>query len=447
MDSKNIMESQGSKLLIKGGRVLVNRKWEKVDLYIEQGLIKKIGKDLEAGPKVQVFDGRGKWISPGFVDVHVHLREPGFEHKETIETGTMAAAKGGYTTIFPMANIRPCPDTEEKMKAYMDLIKKKARVNVIPYSPITSGEQGATLVDMEAMIKLGVSHFSDDGVGVSDDNVMRAAMEQCSKLNKAENSLELSRKKPMIVAHTEDMKYREKGAALHQGEYTKKLGIKGIPSICETSQLQRDLKLALETKAPYHVCHLSAKESVAALKRAKEQGGDVSGEVTPHHLLLEDVQVKDTNWKMNPPLRSREDRLALIDGLKEGVIDFIATDHAPHTEEEKALDIEHAPFGIVGLETAFALLYTELVRKQEIFSVEELVALMSEKPAARFGLADRGVIKVGNQADLVILDLDKQWIINKEQFLSKGKNTPFEGMTVFGEVVATFVGGVKVYEE
>ena len=419
--------------LLKNVHVLENNRQVRKEILFDETGILKIAEQIDA-PEAEVIDGKEMTALPGLIDVHVHLREPGFAYKETIDTGTMAAAAGGFTTIMAMPNVQPYPDSTEVMEAYLQKIEADAHVHVIPYATITKAESGKEVVDMAALAKRGVRAFSDDGVGVQSGDVMEEAMKQSHALG------------TMIVAHTEDMSYRKPGAYMHEGTESKARGVVGIPSECEWKQLERDLKLVEKTGAHYHCCHVSARESVQLLREYRSRGCDVSGEVTAHHLLLCDRDVVDANWKMNPPLRGEADRKALIRGLQEGALSLIANDHAPHSEEEKKRPLESAPFGIVSLETAFPLLYTKLVLTG-IVSLKQLVNWMSTAPAERFGLARRGRLEEGYASDFTLVDLNEEYIINRNHFLSKGRNTPFHGWRVKGKIKATYVDGTCVYEE
>lgn len=419
--------------LLKNVHVLENNRLVRKEILFDETGILKIAEQIDA-PEAEVIDGKEMTALPGLIDVHVHLREPGFAYKETIDTGTMAAAAGGFTTIMAMPNVQPYPDSPEVMEAYLQKIEADAHVHVIPYATITKAESGKEVVDMAALAKMGIRAFSDDGVGVQSGDVMEEAMKQSHALG------------TMIVAHTEDMSYRKPGAYMHEGTESKARGVVGIPSECEWKQLERDLKLVEKTGAHYHCCHVSAKESVQLLREYRSRGCDVSGEVTAHHLLLCDRDVVDANWKMNPPLRGEADRKALIRGLQEGALSLIANDHAPHSEEEKKRPLESAPFGIVSLETAFPLLYTKLVLTG-IVSLKQLVNWMSTAPAERFGLARRGRLEEGYASDFTLVDLNEEYIINRNHFLSKGRNTPFHGWRVKGKIKATYVDGTCVYEE
>lgn len=421
--------------LIKNANILLqDNTYQKMDVAYDETGIKDIKEHLDMDAE-EVMDANGLVLLPGLIDVHVHLREPGNEHKETIKTGTMAAAHGGFTTVMAMPNVIPYPDNVDTMKAYLHKIEEDAVVHVIPYGCITKGEKSKELSDIPGLSKLGIHAFSDDGVGVATKDMMKAAMEVCKKEN------------VMIVAHTEDMDYRKPGACMHEGIRNKELGYIGIPSACEYAQMLRDLKLAQETGVKYHVCHMSAKESVQYLKEYKEKGVDCSGEVTVHHLLLNEMDVENPNHKMNPPLRGKDDQEALIQGLLDGTIDMIANDHAPHSEEEKNKGMVEAPFGIVSIETAFPLLYTRFVKENKRFTMQQLVHFMSEAPAKRFGFDKKGKLAPGYDADMILVDIDHKQKIEKEKFLSKGKNTPFDGWEVYGNIVTTIVNGTIVYKE
>ncbi|MFC0237683.1 dihydroorotase [Fictibacillus phosphorivorans] len=415
--------------ILDGNNNLIHR-----DILIVKNRIQKVEKDI-AIEDHEVLDVEGKLITPGFVDLHVHLREPGGEHKETIATGTKAAVKGGYTTLAAMPNTRPVPDSRETLELVQSKIKDTASCRVLPYASITTRQIGSELTDFETLLAGGAFAFTDDGVGVQSAGMMLSAMK------------EAKRHGAVIVAHCEDNTLLPKGGAFHEGEFTKKESLPGIPSVSESVHIARDVLLAEAADARYHVCHVSTKESVRVIRDAKRAGIKVTAEVTPHHLILSDKDIKanDTHYKMNPPLRSEADREALIEGLKDGTLDFIATDHAPHSEEEKAQNVELAPFGIVGLETAFPLLYTELVVKKNCFTLQELVDKMTKKPSESFNLS-YGRLEEGSLADLTIIDLEKEETINANDFVSKGKNTPFDGWSCKGWPVATIFSGKLVYQ-
>lgn len=422
------------KTLITNGKILLpSDRTEHCDILIENGRIVQMGEKIEVSAD-KVIDAEGNMVFPGFVDVHVHLREPGGEEKETILTGTKAAARGGFTLVCTMPNTNPVPDNEETVQELFAKIEEKATVRVLPYASITKGLQGEELTDMDTLSRMGVFAFTDDGVGVQRTDQMLEAMKRAAKNNKS------------IVAHCEDNTVVG-GGVVHDGEVKERLQLPGIPSISESVQIARDVLLAESAGCHYHVCHVSTKESVRVIRDAKRAGIRVTAEVTPHHLLLneEDIPNDDANYKMNPPLRSKEDQEALLEGLLDGTIDFIATDHAPHTEREKEKGMLKAPFGIVGLETAFPLLYTCFVKKN-IFSLNQLVNWLTAKPCEVFRLP-YGKLTIGEKADLTIIDLEKEWVIEKEKFLSKGKNTPFDRWNVSGSVMLTMVDGEVVYKQ
>lgn len=418
--------------LIKNARTIKGSS-EKIDLRINDGKIAEIGENLE-GLGEEEFDATGLTLAPGFLDLHIHLREPGGEHKETIETGTLAAAKGGFTTVAAMPNTKPVPDNAEQMSWLVNECKKRGSVKVLPYAAITKNQEGKELVDFAALKEAGAFAFTDDGVGIQTAGMMYEAMKKAAEENMA------------IVAHCEDNSLIY-GGAIHEGEYSKQSGIPGIPSICESVHIARDVLLAEAAGCHYHVCHISTKESVRAVRDAKRAGIRVTAEVSPHHLLLSDQDIagEDTNFKMNPPLRGADDRKALIEGLLDGTIDFIATDHAPHSAEEKAKGMKLAPFGIVGLETAFPLLYTHFVEKG-ICSLEQLVDWLTSIPAKTFGL-NSGTLEIGQDADITLVDLNREKEITPENFASKGKNTPFSGWSCKGWPAATFVNGELIWSE
>ena len=406
---------------------------EKTSVVIQDGKIAKIGEHVTA-ENGQVIDGKGMLLSAGFIDVHVHLREPGGEHKETIETGTKAAAKGGYTTICAMPNTRPVPDTAENFYHVLGLVEKSAIVRVLPYVSITIRQAGKERTDIEALKNLGAFALTDDGVGVQAAGTMLEAMEEAAKFNIP------------VVAHCEDNTLIY-GGVMHKGKRNVELGLKGIPSVSESVHIARDILLAEAAGAHYHVCHVSTKESVRVIRDAKKAGVHVTAEVSPHHLLLceDDIPSNDAIWKMNPPLRGKDDMLALREGLLDGTLDFVATDHAPHSDEEKANGFENAPFGIVGLETAFPLLYTHFVKNGE-WTLKQLLDYLTNKPADVFGFGF-GKLEVGAPADLVLIDLEKEQAIDKEAFLSKGKNTPFNGIVCQGWPQVTIYNGEIVWQE
>ena len=372
------------------------------------------------------------YCMPGFTDVHVHLREPGFSYKETIRTGTLAAARGGYAAVCPMPNLDPVPDSVESLRVQLDIIARDARIAVRPYGAISAGEKGERLSDMAGMAPF-VCAFSDDGRGVQDAGLMREAMQAAKSLGR------------IVAAHCE-VNELLRGGCVHDGAYARAHGLPGICSESEWRQIERDLRLAAETGCKYHVCHVSTKESVQLLRDAKKSHVDASCETGPHYLLLTDADLRDEGrFKMNPPLRDAADRDALLEGIADGTIDMIATDHAPHSAEEKSKGLRGSAMGIVGLETAFPLLYTHLVKRQKLIPLEKLVSLMSEAPARRFGLPGNELAS-GADANLALWDLGDEYAIDPDDFLSMGRATPFEGWKVFGRCVETLYRGESVYK-
>ncbi|MBE7023353.1 MAG: dihydroorotase [Ruminococcaceae bacterium] len=409
--------------ILKNATVYVNKEFTKKDVFIVDGTV-----TFEHSPlffDFQVIPCDGKYIFPGFADVHVHLREPGFSYKENIETGTKAAAHGGYTTVCSMPNLKPAPDSMENLTVQLDAIGKSAVINVIPFGTITKGSQGDVLSDMEDMAK-DVAGFSDDGRGVQNREMMLAAMKKAKALGK------------IISAHCEDNSLL-RGGYIHDGEYAKEHGHKGICSESEWGQIKRDLELVKESGCAYHVCHISTKESVALIRQAKKDGLDVTCETGPHYLVFSDKDLQeDGRFKMNPPIRSEEDRLALIEGIKDGTIDMIATDHAPHSFEEKSKGLKNSLMGVVGIETSFPVLYTNLV-KTNIITLEKLIELLHINPCKRFGIDCE--LAEGKSANLTVFDLESAYKIDSNSFLSMGKSTPFEGDEVFGECLLTVANG------
>lgn len=417
-------------ILCKGATCFLDSKLQKADILIENGNIVSVGDALDVSG-CEVFDCSGKYIFPGFVDVHVHFREPGFSYKETIRTGSMAAAHGGYTAVCTMPNLLPAPDSLEHLQQQLDLIDRDAVIRVYPYGTITKGEKGEELSDMEALADRVIA-FSDDGRGVQRDEIMEKAMVRAKRLDK------------IIAAHCE-VNELLRGGYIHDGRYASLHGHKGICAESEWRQIERDIALCKKTDARYHVCHISTKESVALIRKAKADGVDITCETAPHYLVLDDMQLEeDGRFKMNPPVRSKQDGFVLIEGLLDGTIDMIATDHAPHSAQEKAKGLAGSLMGVTGLETAFPILYTELVMKR-VLPLEKLIPLMSTAPARRFGLTSG--IKAGNPADLCVYDLNTSYTINPDAFLSKGKATPFAGRTVYGKCVMTLCGGKIAYKE
>ena len=399
--------------------------------YFQDGVFHSGDFSLNLSPTVSSFSHSGGIVSnfnncfvfPAFCDVHVHLREPGFSYKETVISGTKAAARGGYTAVFSMPNLNPVPDSVENMKIQKSLIENGAVINVYPYASITVGQKGETLSDFEGLNSL-CAGFSDDGKGVQSEELMREAMIKAKALDK------------IIVAHCEDNSLLN-GGYIHDGEYARLHGHKGICSESEWKPIERDLKLAKEIGCKYHVCHISCKESVELIRKAKADGVDVTCETAPHYLVMNDMMLEENGrFKMNPPIRSEEDRLALIEGLRDGTIDMIATDHAPHSAEEKGKGLEKSLMGVVGLETAFSVLYTKLV-KTGIITLEKLIEVMSLNPRHRFGL--------GETNDICVFDLNKEYNVDPNEFMSQGKATPFEGERLFGVCKLTVMDGNIVY--
>ncbi len=416
--------------IIKDAKVYIDGKFVQQDIYIADGKL-----FLEYTPTVSnsatVISFKDKYIFPGFIDVHVHLREPGFLYKETIATGTAAAAHGGYTAVCSMPNLNPSPYSVENLKLQLDAISRDALITVVPFGTITEKGMGEKLSDMEGMAN-DVAGFSDDGKGVQSEEIMLAAMKQAKSLNK------------IISAHCEDNSLLH-GGYIHDGEYAKEHGHRGICSESEWGQIKRDIELVKKSGCAYHVCHISTKESVEMIRQAKSEGLNVTCETGPHYLVLSDKDLQeDGRFKMNPPLRSEADRLALIEGICDGTIDMIATDHAPHSAEEKAQGLEKSLMGIVGIETAFPILYTKLV-KTNIISLEKLVSLLNDNPRKRFNIGSE--IKSGEYADFTVFDLNEAYTINPKDFLSKGKSTPFTGEKVFGKCLLTVHRGKVVWQD
>lgn len=398
---------------------------QKLSVLVEDGRIVSLSPNTPPVSGARVIELKNGTLFPGFVDVHVHLREPGFSYKETIAAGTRAAARGGFTAVCPMPNLKPVPDSPANLRPQLDLIRRDAVVHVHPYGAITVGEKGETLADLEGLASQVVA-FSDDGKGVQDPAKMKEAMHRAKALGK------------LIVAHCEDESLVG-GGYIHDGAYAKAHGHRGNPSASEWKQVERDLKLVEETGCAYHVCHVSTKESVELIRQAKARGLDVTCETAPHYLVFNDTMLQEEGrFKMNPPIRSEADRQALLAGIQDGTVDMIATDHAPHAPEEKAGGLEKSLNGIVGLETAFPVLYTHLVRPG-ILSLETLIDLMHTNPARRFGIG--APLEEGAPADLTVFDLDAQYTIRPEDFLSQGKSSPFAGERVFGKCLLTLSDG------
>ena len=419
-------------LLLTGGAVFLNGSFQNMDLAIDQGRIVSVSPSL---PKegFSVIELHNRLIVPGFVDVHVHLREPGFSYKETIYSGTSAAAAGGYTAVCAMPNLKPVPDSLENLRVQLDLIRKNAKVHVYPYGAITCGEKGEALADLAAMAPY-VTGFSDDGRGVQSEEMLRAAMTLAKTLDKP------------IVAHSEDESLLTKGWAVHDGDFARRNNLPGNAPASEWKQVERDIRLVRETGCRYHVCHISTKESVALIRAAKAEGLPVTCETGPHYLVMCDEDLQDEGrFKMNPPIRSAEDRDALVAGLLDGTVDCIATDHAPHSAEEKSKGLQGSLNGIVGLETAFPILYTNLV-ETGIVPLETVLNALCVNPRRIFGLPG-GSIREGAPADLTVLDLNRPHVINSQTFRSLGRATPFDGWGVSAAVAMTICGGEIAYAD
>lgn len=417
-------------LLLTGGAVFLNGSFQNMDLAIDQGRIVSVSPSQE---NTSVIELHNCLIVPGFVDVHVHLREPGFSYKETIHSGTAAAAAGGYTAVCAMPNLKPVPDSVDTLGLQLDLIRRNANIRVYPYGAITCGEQGQALADLKGMAPDAIG-FSDDGRGVQSEDMMREAMLLAKSLGKP------------IVAHSEDESLLAKGWAIHDGDYARRNGFIGNDPASEWKQVERDIQLVRETGCQYHVCHISTKETVELIRAAKAEGLPVTCETGPHYLVMCDEDLWDEGrFKMNPPIRSVEDRDALIQGLLDGTIDCIATDHAPHSAEEKSKGLAGSLNGIVGLETAFPILYTNLVQPG-IVPLETILNAMCVNPRKIFGLPG-GSLEVGQIADLTVLDLERPHIIDSSTFRSLGRATPFDGWGVSAAVAMTICGGEIVYAD
>ena len=428
-----------SKILIKGGRVIdpATNMDEINDVLIMDEKVIKIDKDInmdDNNADCMVIDAKGSFVMPGFIDLHVHLRDPGFTYKETIETGAKAAARGGVTTICPMPNTKPSTDNPQIVKEIVERSKNEACVNVLPVGAVTVGQIGSEVTDIKGMVENGICAISEDGKSVMDSNVYRQAMKVAKECNIP------------VMAHCEDINLVA-GGVMNLDENAEKLGLKGISNAVEDIITARDILLAKETGVTLHLCHCSTKDSVRMIKEAKEDGLPVTGEVCPHHFILstEDIPCDDANYKMNPPLRKKEDVLALKEGLRDGIMDVISTDHAPHSAEEKSRGFEKAPFGIVGLETSASLTYTELVLGGYLTPMQ-MAEKMSYNPAKVLGI-DKGTLKEGSIADVVVFNPSIEYVINPDDFASMGKNTPFTGKKVTGKVVCTICGGKVVYKD
>ena len=417
-------------ILIKNALLSPSGKEGTADILISGGKIVEIAPHIDSPQDCCEVRADGLTVIPGLVDVHVHLREPGFSYKETIATGTAAAAAGGFTTVCPMPNLNPAPDSPENLECQLEIIRKDAKIETIPYATITRSRLGAEPVDYAALSPF-VAGFSDDGSGVQDEETMRKAMEGIAKTGK------------ILAAHCEVNSLLRKGY-IHDGEYARAHGHRGICSESEWQEIERDIRLSEETGCRLHICHISTAESVDLIRRAKERGVKVTCETGPHYLAFcdEDMQ-EDGRFKMNPPLRSRSDLEALRAGAADGTIDVIATDHAPHSAEEKSKGLEKSAMGVVGLETSLAAVYTYMV-KTGVISFERMIEMMATTPRCLFGFA--GGLTPGNRADLSLVDFNREWNVNPADFLSMGKSTPFEGVTLTGKVMLTIAGGIPVYD-
>lgn len=417
--------------LIRHAKLFVDGVFVRKDVLVRDGVIADIADDIPAASAAVVYNMNNCFVFPGLIDVHVHLREPGFSYKETVLSGTLAAARGGFTTVCAMPNLNPVPDSAEHLTRELEIIQRDARVHVFPYASITLGQKQQALSDMAALAQQTVA-FSDDGVGVERTELMEEAMQRAKVLGK------------LIVAHCE-VKELVGGGCVHDGVYARAHGFRGNPSESEWREVERDIALVRKTGCSLHVCHVSTKESVALIREAKAEGLPVTCETAPHYLVLCDEDLQDDGrFKMNPPIRGRADREALLEGLQDGTIDMIATDHAPHSAEEKAGGLENSLNGIVGLETAFPILFTRLV-KPGIITLEKLIDFMQVRPGGRFGLGSP--LELGKPADLTVFNLNEDYVIDSADFLSKGKSSPFTGERVFGRCLLTLVGGRPVWED
>ena len=423
--------SMGEKLLVFGAEVWLEGRLTKCDVLVSEGKVERIAERIDATEGVVEIDGRGKFLLPGLVDMHVHLREPGFAYKETILSGSRAAAAGGFTTVCTMPNLAPAPDSPEHLQAQLDIIARDAAIEVLPYATITTDRKGAELVDYAALAP-SVAGFSDDGTGVQSAEVMEQAMERVAATGK------------ILAAHCE-VESLLHGGYIHDGEWCAAHGHKGICSESEWAEVKRDIEIAERTGCRLHVCHISTKESVALIREAKKRGVKVTCETAPHYLVLCDEDLKEEGrFKMNPPLRARVDMEALREGLADGTIDVVATDHAPHSAEEKSRGLAGSAMGVVGIETSLAAIYTFMVAGG-VIDFGRMVELMAERPRELLGL--KGGLRVGERADMVLVDFEKEFTVSPEEFLSCGKATPFEGMRMRGEVLCTIAGGKVAYQK
>ncbi len=420
------------RLLIKGGRIIdpANQRDEVADLLVEEGKIVRLEKEIEV-KDAQIIEAKGLIVAPGLIDVHTHLREPGYEYKETIATGTRAAAKGGFTTIFCMANTNPVVDNRAVVEFILKKAKEEGVVNLFPVGALSKNLEGKELAEVGEMKKAGIIALSDDGNCIENAYFLRRGMEYAKMFDLP------------VISHCEDKTLAE-GGVMNEGYSSTLLGLKGIPSQAETIIIFRDISLSELSGCQLHIAHLSSAESVELVRQAKKKGKKISCEVTPHHFTLTDSALKDydTNLKVNPPLRTKEDLKAILEGLKDGTIDLIASDHAPHALEEKEVEFDYAPFGMIGLETTLGLIISKLVNNK-ILSISEALAKLTSNPARIFGL-NKGSLSIGADADITIIDKDWEWIVAREKFASKSKNSPFGGWKLKGKAVKTIVGGEVV---
>ena len=428
-------------ILIKNGRVLdpATDKDGIYDILVTDNIITKVESNIDedaikSEQECKVIDASNQFVMPGLIDLHVHFTEPGFEYKETIKTGSLSAARGGFTSVCPMPNTKPVIDSVEMLEKELDIIKRDAVVNVYPVAAITKGMKGEELTDIRELVKHGAIAISEDGKSVMNSSLLREAMKIAKETGIP------------VLSHCEDINLVE-GGVMNKGERSEELGLKGISNAVEDIIVARDIMLAKETGCRLHLCHCSTYDSVRLIEEAKKEGLPVTGEVCPHHFSLteEDIVADDANYKMNPPIRTKKDVDELIAGIHNNIMDIISTDHAPHSEEEKTGSMTKAPFGIVGLETSVSLVVTELLDKGVITPLK-MAEIMSYNPAKVIGI-DRGTLQVGKVADITIIDPNKEYVIDKNEFVSKGKNTPFDGKKVKGKVMTTIVNGKIVYSE
>ena len=419
------------RMLLKEGLVYERGTFVPMDIELSDGIVTGRGDSLLSERPDVVFELNGLHVFPGFVDVHVHLREPGFSYKETIASGTRACARGGYTTVCAMPNLNPAPDSDAHLRAQEEIIARDAAIRVLPYGTITLGQKGeGELTDMAALVGR-VAGFSDDGRGVKEEETMREAMVRCRDAGS------------IIAAHCEDMALIPPGGAIHDGRFAREYGIPSIPSESEWRPIERDIRLAKETGCRYHVCHVSCKESVALIRQAKAEGVDITCETGPHYLLMCQDDIKDEGrFKMNPPLRNADDRDALLEGLLDGTIDVIATDHAPHSAEDKGKGLRGSAMGVVGIETAFPLLYTHLVETGKV-PLNRVIEMLTDAPRKRFQLD--GGLNIGDRAEITVFDLHAQGVVDPAEFLSMGRATPFEGWEIHAACKLTICGDRVAY--